>query len=93
MLFVWQVAVDPVARGRRLAVRLIEDILSRKSCAAVRYVHTTVTRSNTASRTMFGRLAESLGTGIEVRRHFDRHIHLAGRNETEELFVIGPFDH
>jgi len=91
-LFVWQVAVDAVARGQGLAQRLILDILCRAPCAEVERVHTTVTPSNRASRAMFERLATTLHAPIDVRPHFDRHLHLAGRNETEELFAIGPFD-
>lgn len=91
-LFVWQVAVDSVARGQGLAQRLILDILNRPCCTAVTCIHTTVTPSNLASRAMFERLATKLHAPIDVRPHFDRHLHLAGRNETEELLAIGPFD-
>lgn len=91
VLFIWQVAVDSAARGHGLAQRLIRDILARESSAGIDRLHTTVTPSNEASRAMFRRLAESLTAAVETRPHFDRHIHLAGQAETEELFSIGPF--
>jgi L-2,4-diaminobutyric acid acetyltransferase len=91
VLFVWQVAVDSAARGHGLARRLILDILDRDECASVAWIHTTVTPGNGASRAMFSRLADSLGTDITVRPHFDKHVHLAGQADSEELFRIGPF--
>lgn len=91
VLFIWQVAVDPRARGHGLARRLIRAILARPDCAGVTHLETTVTPSNAASRAMFQRLAADLDASCEVGPHFDRHIHLAGQNETEELFRIGPF--
>ncbi|MCB1747246.1 MAG: diaminobutyrate acetyltransferase [Gammaproteobacteria bacterium] len=91
VLFIWQVAVDSAARGHGLARRLIQDILDRDACADVEWIHTTVTPGNEASRAMFTRLAEELGAGVEVRPHFDRHVHLAGQADSEELFLIGPF--
>ncbi|MEX2479497.1 MAG: diaminobutyrate acetyltransferase [Gammaproteobacteria bacterium] len=91
VLFIWQVAVDETARGHGLAQRLIRDILARESSAGIDRLHTTVTPSNEASRAMFRRLAESLAAPVEIRPHFDRHIHLAGHAESEELFSIGPF--
>ncbi len=90
-LFVWQVAVDDRARGRGLARGLIRDILVRETCAGVRFVHTTVTPGNAASRAMFRRLASDLGTDMRVTAGFDRSTHLDDRHETEELLVIGPF--
>jgi len=92
VLFIWQVAVDAVARGRALARRLITDILARPACAGVTMLHTTVTPSNQASRAMFTRLAAELGASVEVSPRFDRHTHLADHAESEELFAIGPFD-
>ncbi|MGE0486430.1 MAG: diaminobutyrate acetyltransferase [Gammaproteobacteria bacterium] len=91
VLFIWQVAVDRIARGHGLARRLILDILDRDACASVAWIHTTVTPGNGPSRAMFTRLAAELGTGVTVRPHFDKHVHLAGQADSEELFLIGPF--
>ncbi len=92
VLFVWQVAVDASMRGTGLARRLIHDILARPSCHEVTTIHTTVTRSNQASRAMFAKLAASLATDLNITAAFDRHLHLAGNSESEELLAIGPFD-
>ena len=91
VLFIWQVAVDPAARGESLARRMILAILARPDCRAVRRLHTTVTSSNRRSVAMFSRLALDLGAALATTVHFDRHVHLAGRNETENLLDIGPF--
>lgn len=92
VLFVWQVAVHEQARGSGLGQKLIADILSRSACRAVAWVHTTVTPDNQASRRMFGKLADALGTQLAVRSGFERGRHLPGTGEHEELLVIGPFD-
>lgn len=91
VLFVWQVAVHERARGEGLAVRLIRDILEREACGSVRFVHTTVTPDNAASRRMFGKLANALDARLTVQSGFERGLHLPGTGEDEELLVIGPF--
>ncbi len=91
VLFVWQVAVDVRMRGRRLARALIEDILTRSE-SPFEKIHTTITKSNQASRAMFHGLAQSLGAAVEEHVLFDRDHHLNGEHDSEYLFVIGPFN-
>jgi L-2,4-diaminobutyric acid acetyltransferase len=91
-LFVWQVAVDSAARGHGLARSLLTDILQRTACAGVRYVHTTVTASNVASRAMFERFAAQLDAPLRTTVMFDHKIHFKGQHDTEQLLEIGPFD-
>src|SRR3546814_3094851 len=59
-LFVWQVAVHPEARGRGVGKRLIRELLRRKACSRVRYIHSTITRDNRASWALFRAIADEL---------------------------------
>ncbi|HRQ05128.1 MAG TPA: diaminobutyrate acetyltransferase [Nitrosomonas halophila] len=90
-LFIWQVAVDPVARGKALGKRLILDILARPVCAGVSMLKTTVTSPNAASRAMFEKIAAALGAPHQRTLLFDRDQHLGGQHDSEFLISIGPF--
>ncbi len=93
VLFIWQVAVSEDARGCGLAVRMIADILNREWCRKVRYLHTTITKANLPSRSLFKKVSRLLGTGLREQDFFGSETHFAGKKESEYLFVIGPFDH
>lgn len=92
-LMIWQVAVDASQRGRRLAARMLHDILDR---AAPRWMHTTITPSNDASIRLFSGVARDRGTDIERRDQFDPELlpgdeaSDGGAHEPEDLYVIGP---
>lgn len=90
--FVWQVAVDPDARGARLGARMLRDLLARESAKSTRYLETTVSPSNTASRRMFQRFAESIDAKVEAQMLFDRSAFGKEDHEEEVLLKIGPFD-
>lgn len=89
-LFIWQVAVAPEARGRGLGQRMIREILRRDACREVARIESTITETNSASWSLFQRLADDLGVPLVRRSGFDTHIHFAGRNPTEYLVDIGP---
>ncbi|MFC7404404.1 diaminobutyrate acetyltransferase [Georgenia alba] len=63
-LFVWQVGVSPEARGRRIAARMIEDLLDSLD---VETLEATVTESNTASRALFSGIAARRGAELTWR--------------------------
>lgn len=91
-LMIWQVAVDTDQRGRRLAARMLHDILDR---AAPRWMHTTITPSNEASIRLFTGVARDRGTTIERRDQFEPQLlpsaeSVGGAHEPEDLYVIGP---
>jgi L-2,4-diaminobutyric acid acetyltransferase len=90
-LFIWQVAVDRIARGRALGKHLIFDILSRPVCADVSMLKTTVTQSNSASQAMFDKTAAVLDAPHRRTLLFDRDRHLGGSHSSEFLISIGPF--
>ncbi|RIH66244.1 diaminobutyrate acetyltransferase [Mariniphaga sediminis] len=89
-LFIWQVAVAEPARGNGLAIRMLHELLDRPACKDVRFVETTITPSNTASKKLFQKLANNLKTKIEVSDAFTKEKHFNGLHDTEQLYRIGP---
>ncbi len=90
-LFVWQVAVHERVRGCGLGVAMIEALLERAELAGARWLKTSVTPSNEASRRMFAKFARLRGSEMKIRPWFDRAAHFGGRHESEDLISIGPF--
>ncbi len=90
-LFIWQVAVSEAARGRGLALAMLQHILDRPQCSDVSYLETTITESNRASWALFESLSKKSHTALEKSIMFDRDEHFAGDHETEYLARIGPF--
>ncbi|MFT5116147.1 MAG: L-2,4-diaminobutyric acid acetyltransferase [Parasphingorhabdus sp.] len=89
-LFVWQVAVTPEARGKGLALTMLEELLTR--LPDVEFLETTVTPNNASSMKLFNRLAKSKKTSLQKRVLFDKERHFQGKHEDEILLCIGPFD-
>jgi len=91
-VFVWQVAVSEKARGQGLASRLLDGLLLSDGCRGVRYLESTVTPSNTASRALFGALARRLDTKLVESSGFPAESFPTGDHEPEPRLRIGPFD-
>ena len=91
-LFVWQVGVAKQARGEGLASRLLDGLLRQPGCHGVRFLETTVTPSNEASRAMFGSLARRLETDLVESEGFPASLFPEGGHEPEPRLRIGPFD-
>src|SRR5690606_13120639 len=90
-LFVWQVAVDPMMRRRGLARAMLKSMLLGDACKDVRYIDTTVTRGNDASRKLFSSFAGKLDCPLNESLLFDRHKHFLNLHDSEYLLRIGPF--
>lgn len=90
VLFVWQLAVAPLARGKGLASLMLHSLLQRFH-GEVRYLHTTITPSNQASWNTFRKLARDLDSELTSQPMFERDVHFDGAHDTEELLEIGPF--
>lgn len=90
-LFIWQVAVDPAARGQGLALRLLHGLLARSGLADIHFLETTIGPDNRASWALFERLASGLSATIATTTLFDSQRHFAGRHPDEVLLRIGPF--
>ena len=94
-LFVWQIGVDASMRGLGLASELLHELLSGDSCRGVTRIETTISPGNAASRALFRRLAQRLGTECTILPGYGPELFPAeeggGGHEREELFGIGPF--
>lgn len=91
-LFVWQVAVAKQARGEGLASRLLDRLLLSEGCRGVRFLETTVTPSNEASRRLFQSLARRLQADLVECEGFPARLFPGGDHEAEPRLRIGPFD-
>lgn len=91
-LFIWQVAVHPNARGEGLGKELIGALLASDACAGVRRIETTITTANDPSWALFKATAQRLRAPLRREPWFDRDAHFDGRQATEHLVRIGPFD-
>lgn len=92
-LFIWQVAVAPEFRGFKLAKRLILDIIKRNHDEHnIKRLHTTITKSNAASWSVFKSVAKELKSEFNQRVLFDQQLHFKDKSQSEWLMDIGPFD-
>ncbi|WP_115896276.1 diaminobutyrate acetyltransferase [Marinomonas pollencensis] len=90
-LFIWQVAVSETVRGKGLAKRMLNEILSRSACSQVRFIETTITQANAGSWALFRSLAKALNAPLEESVKFDQETHFKGKHDSEYLVRIGPF--
>ncbi|OVZ61896.1 diaminobutyrate acetyltransferase [Pigmentiphaga sp. NML030171] len=91
VLFVWQVAVHPMARGRRLGQRMLEHLLARPLPQPIHSIETTVSPSNQPSRRMFAALAQDRGAQCVEQPMFPPELFGQAEHEDERLLRIGPF--
>jgi L-2,4-diaminobutyric acid acetyltransferase len=89
-LFIWQVGVDPRARGHGLASRLIEEIWSDHH--GVRYLESTVTPSNQASDRLFRAFADRHRAEVETSVGYGVDLFPGDDHEAEMRYTIGPID-
>ena len=90
VLFVWQVAVGPDARGQGLGLRMLSELMSREPCQHIRWIETTITPSNQASWALFESFAKRRGASC-IQQPFFQAEHFGGiEHEEERLLRIGP---
>lgn len=89
-LFVWQVAVHEGQRGMGIAQAMLEDILSRSVCQGIRYLETTITVSNEASKRLFKGFAKRHGAECREELFLGSTSFGETAHEEEILFRIGP---
>jgi len=90
-LFVWQVAVDPEHRGKKLATRLIEHLLKEQKEKAVHYLEATVTPTNIPSSKLFKGIANKFETDCVISECFSESQFPDSSHEPEMTYRIGPF--
>ena len=93
-LFVWQVAVHADARGQGLARRMLETLAARPAVRGVRWVETTISPSNTASRRLFASWAAGCQADVNECAYLEAADFAAdgdaAGHEAERLIRIGP---
>ena len=87
--FVWQVGLLPRLQGQGLGLQLLQAWLALPANAQVTFVTATVADDNTASQTLFRKLAAALGVGCTVQPHFTAEL-FANDHPAEPLFRVGP---
>ncbi|MDX2421319.1 MAG: diaminobutyrate acetyltransferase [Amphritea sp.] len=90
VLFIWQVAIAPEARGMGLASKMLQTLVARKTAVSVTHIETTITADNRASWALFNRLADDCGAALERSLIFDRKDHFNDKHDSEFLARIGP---
>lgn len=90
VLFVWQVAVSPQGRGQGIGKQLLEEVLARPSCQAVRHIETTITPSNRPSRALFESFAKRRNAACKKETMFQAGDFGGEEHEEEQLLRIGP---
>jgi L-2,4-diaminobutyric acid acetyltransferase len=89
-IFVWQIGVDRAARRQGLARRMLLHLLTLPACWNTKYLESTVTPSNKASRGLFESAAAQLGVPHRWSKGFEREDFGDGDHEPENLFRAGP---
>lgn len=90
-VFVWQIAVSPLRRGRGLGRHMLHALLERLVPEGVRYLEATVTPSNTASDRLFRGVATDFGVDCDESLCFAADEFPEGAAHEEELlYRIGP---
>ena len=89
-IFVWQVAVDPAARGTGLAGRMLDALAERPEVRDAAALTATITPENTPSWALFNAFARDRGTKLTREPLFDQERHFGGAHGTEWLVAIRP---
>lgn len=87
-LFVWQVAVAGIARGRGLGRRMLTELLEREECVQVQRMQTTITKDNDASWALFNSFADRMDADLSHEAHFKKDVHFNGAHATEHMVTI-----
>jgi len=91
-LFVWQVAVHPDARGKKLGRTMLRKLTERMLVQGVRFIETSITPENEASWRLFTGFATEMRAQTVRSVMFERMLHFQGVHDTEYLLRIGPMD-
>ncbi len=91
-LFVWQVAVAPHMRAQQLGTRMLTHLLQHCLITCqLRWMETTISPSNQASRRLFTQFAVRHDAGCTTTTLFSAADFGASGHEEECLYKIGPW--
>ncbi|MDR3577755.1 MAG: diaminobutyrate acetyltransferase [Anaerolineaceae bacterium] len=93
-LFIWQILVREDARGKRVGLALLSDILRRPSSKKFNTIEATIAPNNTASQALFASIAKKLSTTISQPADFlgmEQFPPEIKNHEPEFLYRVGPF--
>lgn len=91
VLFVWQVAVHERARGQRLAQAMLDHLKQRLASDRIRFLETTVSPDNQASRGLFKAMARRWQAPLQEQEFFQSTLFGRQAHDAEPLLRIGPF--
>lgn len=89
-LFIWQIGVEPDFHNLGVGSALLEHLVYMAVENGIKYIETTITPSNKASRALFRKITKANNTNFTESDYFSTHL-LGGEHEAERLFKIGPF--
>lgn len=87
-LFVWQVAVSEIARGKGLSILMLQNILNRSQCKDVTRLQTTITADNEASWALFRKFSSHQGSKLDIAPYYTQALHFRERHKTEFMVTI-----
>jgi L-2,4-diaminobutyric acid acetyltransferase len=91
-LFVWQVAVAPSMRGRKLATCMLQHLLQYCIAARrLRWLEATINPGNHASHRLFAQFAQRHGADHTITTLFPASDFGDSGHEEERLYRIGPW--
>lgn len=94
-LFVWQIGVHPAMRGRGLAKRMLQQLLTLPANRGVQYITASVATDNEPSRALFRGFARDVNVACDESDFFTSEMFPSGPDgghAAEDLFRIGPLD-
>jgi diaminobutyrate acetyltransferase len=89
-LFVWQVVVAEVVRGRGLASNMLGWLTKQKKCRQISCLETTISPSNRASQNLFKRFASENNAACNTFSFLDVSHFDGDSHEDEVLYKISP---
>lgn len=89
-LFIWQIAVHHGARRKKIATRMLQELVTRLQPKGIRYLETSMTESNHAATRLFAGFARHFSAQTIRRCLFEQQAHFQGQHDSEWLLKIGP---
>ncbi len=69
---------------------MLQELLTREDCAAVRYIETTISPGNEPSEALFRAIAAQFNAAIRTTEVYKDELFPDAEHKVEHLYVIGP---